>query len=105
MLDAYIRGFSSAGRGFGAPSVMKTLGIPCFTSDDSETQELQLLGVPAFTRKSVGSFLESLGARKPEPTNPDAVQQSLMPELAVPNIPQKDRRQKPPRQAALFGGR
>ncbi len=34
MVDEYIRSFSSAGRGFGAPSVMNNLAIPQFNSDN-----------------------------------------------------------------------
>jgi predicted Rossmann fold nucleotide-binding protein DprA/Smf involved in DNA uptake len=49
-------------------SVLKT-GVPMFTtqySDDKETdvnKELFDLGLPSFRRKTVGAFLESLGAR------------------------------------------
>ena len=34
VVDEYIRSFSSAGRGFGAPSVMNNLAIPKFNSDN-----------------------------------------------------------------------
>jgi hypothetical protein len=34
VVDEYIRSFSSAGRGFGAPSVMSNLAIPKFNSDN-----------------------------------------------------------------------
>jgi hypothetical protein len=34
VVDEYIRSFSSAGRGFGAPSVMNNLAIPQFNSDN-----------------------------------------------------------------------
>jgi len=30
IVDNFIRSFSAAGRGFGTPSVMKNLAIPCF---------------------------------------------------------------------------
>ena len=34
VVDEYIRSFSSAGRGFGAPSVMSNLAIPKFNGDN-----------------------------------------------------------------------
>ncbi len=56
-------------------------GIPIFTSGREENEHLHALGVPALNRKTVGGFLESLGAntdgepafpRKelPQPTRP-----------------------------------
>lgn len=76
-------------------------GITCFTSDDPETKELQLLGVPAFTRKSVGPFLESLGAKLPAPESPE-VQRPLMLEPPPPTSGNPPLRHKPSRQSNLF---
>lgn len=39
-------------------------GIPMFTCDREENKDLFALGIPAYTRKTVGKYLESLGASK-----------------------------------------
>lgn len=41
------------------------LSIPVFTTEHEINKELHDLGVPGFNRKSVGPFLEKLGARLP----------------------------------------
>lgn len=53
--------------------------VPVFTTDHESNGGLHLLGVPACTRKNVGSYLERLGAglppphtRRPEPETPTA---------------------------------
>lgn len=47
IVDEYIKSFSAAGRGFGAPSVMETLGIPAFDENDSLHKELATLSIKA----------------------------------------------------------
>ncbi len=50
--------------------------IPIFTTEREENKDLHALGIPAFNRKTVGRFLESLGASTsgkppfPQPTSP-----------------------------------
>ena len=68
-------------------------GIPIFTSADESNVALHDLGVSQLTRKTVGAFVEELGARLPEPQDPEAeteapVQQPLWPELA--EIPEEE---------------
>lgn len=41
-----------------------SLGIPLFTVDRTENQDTLDLGIPAFTRKTIGEYLEKLGAAK-----------------------------------------
>ena len=41
------------------------VGVPVFTTEHESNAELHLLGVQTHTRKSVGRYLESLGARLP----------------------------------------
>lgn len=43
---------------------LRSTGIPMFTLESRFHRELGELGVPAFTKATVGPFLESLGARK-----------------------------------------
>jgi hypothetical protein len=50
LVDRYIRSFSAPGRGFGAPSVMETLGIPAFNEKDPVHKELARLSIKAHTR-------------------------------------------------------
>lgn len=41
--------------------------IPIFTSDHEDNKALHQLGIPSFTRKSVGAYLEKLGALRAKP--------------------------------------
>ncbi|MDI6755893.1 MAG: hypothetical protein QME78_16060 [Thermodesulfobacteriota bacterium] len=41
--------------------------IPIFTTDHESNRDLHQLGIPAFTRKTVGKYLEQLGARQAPP--------------------------------------
>lgn len=66
--------------------------IPCFTSDDAVNRELHVLGVPGVTRKSVGRYLEDLGARKAEPETAQAKQISLPEVLPPQNGPESSTR-------------
>ena len=71
-------------------------GIPAFTLDHEEARDLLDLGIPGYTRKNVGAFLESLGAvvaaPKPKPTITIGVQE-------LPKDPQpKDRAKRAPTQ-------
>jgi hypothetical protein len=52
LVDKYIRSFSAPGRGFGAPSVMETLGIPVFNEKDPLHGELAKLSIRAHKRVS-----------------------------------------------------
>ena len=52
LVDKYIKSFSAPGRGFGAPSVMETLGIPTFDEKDSLHEELAKLSIKAHKRVS-----------------------------------------------------
>lgn len=45
MVDEYIESFSAPGRGFGAPSVMETLGIPKFNGEDPLHDRLVVLSI------------------------------------------------------------
>ncbi|NQT54803.1 MAG: hypothetical protein HQ551_01080 [Desulfobacteraceae bacterium] len=47
IVDDYIKSFSAPGRGFGAPSVMETLGIPVFDEKDPLHKELATLSIKA----------------------------------------------------------
>lgn len=47
IVDKYIKSFSAPGRGFGAPSVMETLGIPKFDEEDPLHNELAGLSINA----------------------------------------------------------
>ena len=38
--------------------------IPIFTTDHESNKDLHHLGIPGFSRKSVGDYLESLGANR-----------------------------------------
>ncbi len=40
------------------------LGVPIFTVNAQENSDLMALGIPTFTRRTVGKLLESLGAEK-----------------------------------------
>jgi hypothetical protein len=46
-VEEYIKSFSAPGRGFGAPSVMETLGIPEFNEEDPLHNELAQLSIKA----------------------------------------------------------
>jgi predicted Rossmann fold nucleotide-binding protein DprA/Smf involved in DNA uptake len=53
--------------------------IPIFTTDHEENKSLHQLGVSGLTRKSVGDFLESLGANRVSPIKEDR-NQIVLPE-------------------------
>ena len=59
LVDKYIKSFSAPGRGFGAPSVMETLGIPVFDEKDPIHNKLAGLSIKAHKRvaedKDIGS--------------------------------------------------
>lgn len=50
LVDGYIRSFSSGGRGFGAPSVVKNLAIPKFSASKSLHKKLAELSQDAHAR-------------------------------------------------------
>ncbi len=51
------------------------MGWPVFTLDDELAKDLHLLGIPGFSRSSVGDFLEELGAHLAlEPREPETEQ-------------------------------
>jgi hypothetical protein len=47
IVDAFVRSFSAAGRGFGAPSIMENLAIPQFDSQDRLHKRLAELSIEA----------------------------------------------------------
>ena len=49
IVDSFIRSYSSAGRGFGAPSVMENLAIPQFNSENRLHNRLADLSLEAHT--------------------------------------------------------
>ncbi len=64
VVDQYIRSFSSAGRGFGAPSVMNNLAIPKFSSDNKIHMRIAELSQKAHymvaQRKEIGKLQDDL---------------------------------------------
>ena len=59
-VDEYIRSFSSAGRGFGAPSVMNNLAIPKFNSDNKIHMKIAELSQKAHNLVAQGKEIEKL---------------------------------------------
>ena len=55
--------------------------VPIFTTDHEDNKSLHQLGIPGLTRKSVGDFLESLGANRASPIKEDR-NQIVLPEPA-----------------------
>ena len=76
-------------------------GIPIFTVDHEVCQDLYALGVPAFNRKTVGAYLESLGAKKDDPP-PFPLKEGKGP-MELPEIPPPLNRR--PRQLSLLDER
>lgn len=74
-------------------------GIPIFTVNHEVCKDLYALGVPAYTRKTVGTYLESLGARKDDPP-PFSAKEGKGP-IKLPEIPPLLSRK--PRQLSLLG--
>ncbi len=60
MVDEYIRSFSSAGRGFGAPSVMSHLAIPQINSDNKIHMKISELSQKAHDMVAQGKEIEKL---------------------------------------------
>ena len=60
VVDEYIRSFSSAGRGFGAPSVMSNLAIPKFNSDNKIYMNIAELSQKAHTMVVQGKNIDDL---------------------------------------------
>jgi hypothetical protein len=60
IVDEYIRSFSSAGRGFGAPSVMNHLAIPKFNSDNKIHIKMAELSQKAHNLVAQGKEIEKL---------------------------------------------
>jgi predicted Rossmann fold nucleotide-binding protein DprA/Smf involved in DNA uptake len=56
--------------------------IPIFTTDHEDNDNLHQLGIPRFSRKSVGDFLESLGANRAS-TIKEGRNQIVLPEPAI----------------------
>lgn len=59
VVDQYIRSFSSAGRGFGAPSVMSHLAIPKFSIDNRIHKEIAELSQKSHNLVSQGKDIET----------------------------------------------
>lgn len=84
-------------------------GFPAFTLDHEEARDLLDLGIPGYTRKKVGAFLESLGAEvaKPKPVEPVVID--------IPELPpeywerlkakQKKKSKRKPKQKTLRFGK
>jgi type I restriction-modification system DNA methylase subunit len=60
VVDEYIRSFSSAGRGFGAPSVMNNLAIPKFSSNNKIHMKIVELSQRAHDLVTQGREIEKL---------------------------------------------
>ncbi len=60
VVDEYIRSFSSAGRGFGAPSVMNNLAIPKFSSNNKIHIKISDLSQKAHNLVTQGKGIEKL---------------------------------------------
>jgi len=60
VVDEYIRSFSSAGRGFGAPSVMNNLAIPKFSSNNRTHIKISDLSQKAHNLVTQGKEIENL---------------------------------------------
>ena len=76
-------------------------GIPVFTVDHEICRDLHAMGVPAYSRKTVGPYLESLGART------DAPPPFPLPPPTVPALQVNEAAPAPPKrsgQGKLFGG-
>jgi predicted Rossmann fold nucleotide-binding protein DprA/Smf involved in DNA uptake len=56
--------------------------VPIFTTDHEDNKSLHQLGIPGLSRKSVGDFLESLGANRASPIKEDR-NQIVLPEPAA----------------------
>ncbi len=65
LLSAYIRSFSSAGRGFGAPSIIKHIAIPAYTPSNPLHVSLSNLSQKAHQLASHGKDRE-MALRKVE---------------------------------------
>jgi len=63
LVDGYIRSFSSAGRGFGAPSVIKNVAIPKFDKDNPLHRELSGLSMQAHDAVAAGASVDELQTR------------------------------------------
>ncbi len=55
LVDAYIRSFSSAGRGFGAPSVVSKFNIPEYSQSKTLHQTLSRLSIECHKAAANGS--------------------------------------------------
>jgi len=51
--------------------------IPIFTTDHESNDDLHKLGIPGLTRKSIGAYLERLGARRAPPIKPEIIRINL----------------------------
>ncbi|MEW6409149.1 MAG: N-6 DNA methylase [Nitrospirota bacterium] len=60
IINGFIRSFSSAGRGFGAPSVMNNLAIPKFNSDNKIHKRLAELSEEAHSLVQRGKSIEDI---------------------------------------------
>jgi hypothetical protein len=60
LVDSYIKSFSEAGRGFGAPSVMNNLAIPKFKSDNKIHRKLAELSEDAHSLVQQGKPTEDI---------------------------------------------
>ncbi len=59
-MNSFISSFSSAGRGFGTPSVIDNFAIPSFDLDNKIHKELAKLSEEAHQRVKNGKPIESL---------------------------------------------
>jgi predicted Rossmann fold nucleotide-binding protein DprA/Smf involved in DNA uptake len=56
--------------------------IPIFTTDHADNKSLHQLGIPNFSRKSVGNYLETLGAKRASPLK-EGRNQIVLPEATT----------------------
>jgi hypothetical protein len=62
--------------------------IPAFTVDHEDNRELLDLGIPGLTPKTVGRYLETLGARKVKPKEPSStrIEDAPQPRMEPPAV-------------------
>lgn len=60
IIDSYIRSFSSGGRGFGAPSVMKNIAIPEFDKTSDLHMRLSRLSQDAHEHVARGQDIKKI---------------------------------------------
>ena len=60
IVNDFIRSFSSAGRGFGAPSIMNNFAVPCFNTNNETHKQLAELSEKAHNLVKRGKSTEDI---------------------------------------------